>query len=315
MGVGKTIVGDTFGQLLGAHYVQVADPRFVTGRFNAHLVSCLLFHLDEAFWAGDHVAEGKLKDLITGKRHPIELKGYEVFFVPNYVRVFINGNADWIVPAGVDERRMATLDVGEDHKQDIPYFRAIAGELSQGGYARLLYELLNFDLSNVDLRLIPRTEALLEQKIASLSAERGWWVDILKRGQLPDCECDPDAPSKCALKVLHDDYCYHAQITGVRRRAIETSLAMFLRRVVPNIASKNGRFHRPQVVPQVERNPSDHPPQQKDWERGTIYTFPPLAECRKVFAAQAQQTIVWEGPSEWEYRKERACREELDVPF
>jgi hypothetical protein len=38
MGVGKTIVGDTFGQLLGAHYVQVADPRYVTGRFNAHLV-------------------------------------------------------------------------------------------------------------------------------------------------------------------------------------------------------------------------------------------------------------------------------------
>ena len=192
--------------------------------------------------------------------------------------------------------------------------RAIAEELSQGGYARLLYELLNFDLSNVDLRLIPRTEALLEQKIASLSAERGWWVDILKRGQLPDCECDPDAPSKCALKVLHDDYCNHAQIAGVRRRAIETSLAMFLRRVVPNIASKDGRFHRPQFV-QVERNPSDDPPQQKDWERGTIYTFPSLDECRKAFAVQAQQTIVWEGPSEWQYRKEWACREELDVPF
>jgi hypothetical protein len=36
-GVGKTIVGETFGQLLGLHYCQVADPRYVTGRFNAHL--------------------------------------------------------------------------------------------------------------------------------------------------------------------------------------------------------------------------------------------------------------------------------------
>jgi hypothetical protein len=122
MGVGKTIVGETFGKLLGCHYVQVADPRYVTGRFNAHLTRCLLFHCDEAFWAGDHAAEGKLKDLVTGRRHPIELKGFEVFFVPNYVRLFINGNPDWLVPAGMDERRFMTLDVGEAHKQDIPYF-------------------------------------------------------------------------------------------------------------------------------------------------------------------------------------------------
>jgi hypothetical protein len=65
-GVGKTIVGETFGRLLGIHYVQIADPRYVTGRFNAHMEKCLLLHCDEAFWAGSHEAEGKLKDLVTG---------------------------------------------------------------------------------------------------------------------------------------------------------------------------------------------------------------------------------------------------------
>jgi hypothetical protein len=186
MGVGKTIVGETFGHLLGLHYVQVADPRYVTGRFNAHLVRCLLFHCDEGFWAGDRVAEGKLKDLVTGKRHPIELKGFEVFFVPNQVRVFINGNPDWLVPAGMDERRFACLDVASLHKEDIPYFREIAEELAGGGYERLLWELLHFDLSTVDLRHIPKTDALLDQKIASLSPEDGWWLDILRLDACPN---------------------------------------------------------------------------------------------------------------------------------
>jgi hypothetical protein len=48
--------------------VPIADPRYITGRFNSHLVKCLLLHCDEGFWAGDKAAEGKLKDLITGPR-------------------------------------------------------------------------------------------------------------------------------------------------------------------------------------------------------------------------------------------------------
>jgi hypothetical protein len=49
MGTGKTKVGEVFGSLLGSHYVLVSDPRYVTGRFNSHLVSCLMLHCDEAF--------------------------------------------------------------------------------------------------------------------------------------------------------------------------------------------------------------------------------------------------------------------------
>ncbi len=48
-GVGKTKFGQVFGSLLGRHYVPVSDPRFVTGKFNSHLVSCLLLHADEGY--------------------------------------------------------------------------------------------------------------------------------------------------------------------------------------------------------------------------------------------------------------------------
>jgi hypothetical protein len=185
MGTGKTKVGEVMGSILGQHYTLVSDPRYITGRFNSHLVDCLLLHADEAFWAGDHAAEGKLKDLVTGSDQLIEFKGKEPVRVRNFVRLFICGNSDWLIPAGFEERRFAVLDVGEDHMQDIPYFAAIDEEMNSGGREALLHYLLTFDLTTVNLRTIPKTAALVEQKVASMTAEQGWWLDVLNRGYLP----------------------------------------------------------------------------------------------------------------------------------
>src|SRR3954454_18375911 len=115
-GVGKTKVGQVFGSLLGDHYALVAESRYVTGQFNAHMMALILLHADEAFWAGDKTAEGNLKDLVTGDTHFIEFKGIDPIRVRNYVRLFVTGNHDWQIPAGFGERRFAVLDVGEAHK-------------------------------------------------------------------------------------------------------------------------------------------------------------------------------------------------------
>jgi hypothetical protein len=284
MGVGKTIVGETFGRLLGLHYVQVSDPRYVTGRFNAHLVRCLLLHCDEAFWAGDKDAEGKLKDLVTGRRHPIELKGYEAFFVDNYVRLFVNGNPEWLVPAGMDERRFATLDVGEKHKRDIPYFRAIVRELEGGGYGRLMHELMTFDLSGVDLRTIPKTEALLDQKFETLSAFEKWWLTTLREGRLPG-GCDED--NACPVKAFYQRYLDHSAMIHHRSpRSIETQFGMSLRKMMP--LTKGGR-------PDMRRYPGTY-----SWYRdgpqvaGYVYQLPALTKCRRRFEELIEQEIEWE---------------------
>jgi hypothetical protein len=129
-GVGKTKVGEVMGQLLGNHYVIIANPRYITGRFNSHLASCLLLHADEAFWAGDHAAEGMVKDLATGKEQLIEFKGREPIPVANYVRLMVTGNQDWLVPAGMEERRFAVLDAGADHREDYEFFNAIDAEMA-----------------------------------------------------------------------------------------------------------------------------------------------------------------------------------------
>ena len=277
-GTGKTKVGDVFGSLLGSHYIQVSDPRYITGRFNSHLVSCLLLHPDEAFWAGDHAAEGKLKDLVTGLDHLIEFKGKEPIRVRNFVRMLITGNPDWLVPAGLEERRFAVFDMGEDKIQDKEYFAAIDYEMDHGGREALLDYLLKFDLTSVDLRTIPKTAALFDQKLSSLTAEQGWWLDILKSGELPR-GCDEGG--RCPCHTLFDRYITKAIRQGIRRRAIETQIGMFLNKYVPGLQKHKGDYRRWDGMKNVD-------------DYGWLYVFPSLKACREAFGKRLGQAIAWE---------------------
>ena len=146
LGSGKTIIGRIIGSLLGDHYLAVASPRYITGQFNSHMASLLVLHADEAFWAGDKKSEGSLKDLVTGTHHMLEFKTVDPIRVKNYVRLFVCGNPNWLIPAGFKERRWAVFDMGEDQMQDHPYFAAIDHEMDNGGREALLHYLLNFDL-------------------------------------------------------------------------------------------------------------------------------------------------------------------------
>jgi hypothetical protein len=277
-GVGKTKVGEVVGSLLGRHYLLVAEPRYVTGRFNAHMAQLLMLHADEAFWAGDRSAEGKLKDMISGKRHPIEFKGKEAFWVPNYMRLLVTGNPDWMVPAGWEERRFAVLDVGEDHMRDHPYFAAIDEEMNKGGREALLHNLLNLDLSKINLREVPKTNALLDQKVATFSVDQTWWLDVLHRGQLPELN---EQTRECPKHQLHYDYLRRTEPLGRRGspRSTETKLGMFLRKVAG-----------PALVTDA-----------RDEQKRYLYRFPSLKECRARFAKMIQSEIKWEEPdADWE---------------
>ena len=279
-GTGKTKVGEIIGSLLGPHYVSVSDPRYITGRFNSHLTRCVLLHADEGFWAGDHAAEGKLKDLVTGQHHLIEFKGKEPVRVRNHVRLLVTGNPDWLVPAGLEERRFAVLDIGEDRMSDHDYFAAIVDEMDNGGREALLDYLLHYDLKDIDLRTIPKTSALVEQKINSLTPEQGWLLDLLVAGTLPS-GCNIARQTPC--KLLFDHYIKHATSTGARRRGIETKIGLFLKKHVPGLSKVEGTY---KGLSGKE-------------EHGSIYKFPSLAECRANFAKLMQTEVKWDGPEEW----------------
>lgn len=279
-GTGKTIVGRMIGSLLGQHYALVADSRYIVGRFNSHLANSLLLQLDEATWGGDHAAAGKLKDLITGDWQYIEYKGKEPVKVRNYVRLLVTGNNNWLVPAGVDERRFAVLDVGEAKQQNHDYFGAIEEEMNAGGREALLHYLLHFDLDDVPLRTIPDTAALREQKVATLPPEQQWWLDILGRGQLPG---DEAGTGETQCSKLFSDYLALMKELGVNRRQSETAFGITLRRMVPTIQ----RVRRRIVTPSGS-------------QLHYLYQLPPLAECRAQLVKLIGETeFASESPEEW----------------
>lgn len=280
-GTGKTFVGRTMQRLLGeAHYKLASSPRYITGRFNAHLISCLLLHSDEGFWAGNHEAEGILKDLITNDTQLIEYKGKEVIEVRNYIRLLVTSEHDWVVPAGLRDRRFTVLDVGEEHIQDTKYFGAIQQQLNHGGYEALLYDLLHFSYSDEVLRQIPKTAAHQEQLIATLPPEEGWIADLLMNALLPG---DWDGVGQSPAEILYDSYLQRTARRGISRKAIEMKLSIFLRNLFPEI----GKRQRGYI----------------DWhgnERsGMVWTFPSLGDARTAFEKHVGNAMPWGAIEAW----------------
>ena len=271
-GTGKGILARALGSLFGQHYLQTANPKHLVGNFNAHLQDCIVLFADEAFWAGDKAGESVLKMLITEPVIPIERKGRDVVLAPNLLHVILASNHDWIVPAGMDERRFCVLDVADTHRQDHVYFAGILEELETGGRAGFLHDLLKFDLSGVNLRAVPATEALRQQKVLSLLPHHRWLFDKLTEGRwLPAHEGWVREVWKDAI---HDDYLLRLQKLGVERRSTETELGMLLNKMFPTL--------------RTVRRLDAHDVRRQMW------VFPDLEVCRADFNAATQTAHPWD---------------------
>jgi hypothetical protein len=164
-GTGKGMCAWNYGRLFGPHMRHVSNPRHLVGNFNSHQFQCCLFYGDEAFFAGDRSHEGVLKALITEPTILVELKGIDSFQAPNRMKIILSSNSDWVVPAGKDARRFFVLNVSDAKKQDTEYFGAISTQMESGGREAYLYDLLHRDLSGFNIRDIPQTPALANQKM------------------------------------------------------------------------------------------------------------------------------------------------------
>lgn len=185
-GTGKGIFARALKHLFGQHGLQVNSPAQLTGRFNAHLRDCCLLFADEAIVPGDKAAESVLKGLITEPELTIEGKGVNLVQARNRLHVVMASNEQWVVPAGIDERRFAVFEVSGEHAQDGDYFRAIAEQNKAGGLAAMLHDLLNMDLGDWHPRRnVPQTDALQAQKAASVTGFDALFLDLLRTGEIP----------------------------------------------------------------------------------------------------------------------------------
>ena len=280
-GTGKSIVGDIMARLLGRHHRQVASLRFVTGRFNAHLKDCLFLQCDEAFFAGDPTAASTLKSLVTSPKLSIEFKGKEAIWIENLLRLLITSNALWVVPAGLEERRFATFEVGTDHMQDRAYFGAIMEQIDDGGAEALLHFLKNHKYSRVDLSQLPQTTALRDQKELSLPAGIRWILSLLRGGALPG---DKQGEGRSPRPLLYDHFVDATNKVGTRYKEWEMEIAKLLKEWIPGLAWKQGSYT---------------PPREDEEKRTRIWLFPPLGECRKAFEKKTGDVWDWDDQEDW----------------
>jgi hypothetical protein len=236
-----------------------------------------IFAADEAFYAGDKQHEGQLKRLVTEPTLMIEAKYANAVSVRNCLHLIVASNDDWVVPAGTDERRFFVLDVSSARQKDYEYFGSLEKELEQGGAAAMLHELLHRDLSGFNVRNVPQTSGLSDQKIRSLRGFEAWWYEALDEGKIAgivsddrlftDVEEHWSEEIKVNREILYNNYVEY-------RREDKSRLGKFLRKYVPGLTEE-----RP-------RKPDTR-------HRDRLYRLPPLNQCRAEF-----EKVI--GSVEWE---------------
>lgn len=279
-GVGKGTFGRALKQIAGFHGKQVAQPEHFVGRFNEHLMDCILLFVDEGYWAGDKKAEGALKNLITEPVLSFEPKGKPIVSGPNMLHVIIASNEDWVVPATTDERRFAVFEADARARERLPagFFDALQRETANGGLNAMLHDLMALDLRGWHPRSnIPDTRALLDQKVLAFKRDplAFWWFRTLEGGLGSRAIHEPEwkmraidiyGPGKEELVEMVGDI---AKSMGRYGQFTKTAVARFLRTVGVEVDAKDKRGAR-------------------------VWRVPRLAEARLAFETYVGGSIEWD---------------------
>jgi hypothetical protein len=232
-GTGKSYAAEKFGKLHGGGYVPVTRDQ-LAAPFNGFMQRITFAQYDEAIYAHDHKLVPKIMNEVTCKTRLINDKGEKVVHVNAYDFSWFTANKRDALPALPGSRRWFISDVLPTHKEDTDYFAAIEKELDEGGYERLLWELLHTDLTDFDPNKCPKTEALSRAIQEVLPVEMTFLIDMANTLELwddddGDAERDADAPrhlvETCVPAVtLRELFFKYAGKRHLNSRATETKL-------------------------------------------------------------------------------------------
>jgi hypothetical protein len=302
-GTGKGTFVNGFGSLWGRHFMQVSSAKHIVGQFNAHLRDCVILFADEAFFAGDKQNQNILNTMITEDTLVVEGKGVDAEIAPNYTHLLMASNQHWVVPAGGDERRYLVLDVGDAAKQDTKYFGLVRKALDAGGRENLLHYLMNLDIGEYDVRRVPQTDALREQKLYSLSPEEAWFMERLMDGRTT--AASPDWVTVVQKERVQADYLRYCEDQRHFHRVSPTALGKFLSRVMPK-----GELKSTQRTMDVEKTDRDGMVTVVR-ERTYVYEIPQLDACRAAWDERYGGPFDWPVDTEDESPRDKS----RDAPY
>lgn len=271
-GSGKGFLGVCLCKIFGTHSLHISSAKHLVGNFNSHLRGTIFLFADESFWAGDKQHESVLKALITEPTLAIEPKGVDVIQVRNMLHIMMASNSDWVVPASRDERRYFLLDVSDKHAQSEEYFKPLFLERDNGGLSAMLFDLLEYDLSGFNIRNVPQTDALAEQKIQSLDPIQMWWYGYLRNNL--------DWENRVPCAKLFNEYIAEVSQVG-QRRSQETIFGRAMKKLMPQ-STRKGNFK------------SNYGSYDGSYRQISHYLFPSLEECQDHFSKIMKFEIDWE---------------------
>lgn len=283
-GAGKDTVADYVGALFPSHHIKIGNQEQLVGKFNAHQEKCLLLHVEEGFWGGAKNAEGALKHLITSEKIMIEPKGLNAFSVDSYLRLFMSSNEEWVVPATSDERRYCVYDVSETRKGDHQYFAAIRNEMNNGGRAALLHYLLGVDLTGFNVRDVPNTAALAQQKVQGLKNFAAWWYGALQSG---------DFGATMLSTRRQGEANWHEDRVMVNRDEFREAYSRWMR-ARRHDGNELRHFEIGRKLTELTGGKADKARPRIDGQQQGVYIVPRLEESRRAFERWLGSELVWE---------------------
>jgi len=276
-GTGKGTWADYLGALVGKHYRIVQKGQSLVGKFNYKLKDSIIVFADEVTWGGNKDAEGVLKTIITQPTIDVEAKFKDSFEVKNCINLIIASNNEWVIPAGLDDRRFCVLRTAEIEglKNNPEYFKQIRNEMDNGGLSAMMYDMLNPVLTEqdyLDLRIIPRTKELFKQILLTMHPVHKYWYECLLRGRLleHDDEWKRYVPKAPFYQVFCDSR-YSGQYVPA-----------------PNQFKGLIQDMLPQGCPVRMYKPTI------GTDRIDCYKFPDLDVCRKAFTDKIKISVDWE---------------------
>ena len=302
-GAGKGFYEKTMGRLLGHHAMQLGNPEHIVGKFNPHLETLLRVTADEALFVGDPKHRNALFGLITEKDLTIEPKNCGLYTAVSYLNLSVTSNSDHFLPVSNTARRFFIPVVSAARKQDFAYFAALQEELDHGGYEALLYHLLHeVDLTGFNVRDVPQTEGLRQQRDHGLPPLEAWWCELLETGTL--WGADPAEP--------------HRAVSNSYQRQVEIETNSRYGDKYPQVRYVNqlGIYDQARrIEPRLRNFTSDHRlgrflsemgcDNNKKVLRRAGWAFPLLTKCRTAWEAR-YPNWKWRNPEIAEWKAEES---------
>jgi hypothetical protein len=286
-GTGKGVLAHAYARLWGPHSVTVTHPEHVLGRFSGHLIARRFVLIDEGTFGGNRREAGQLKTRITEPVVLLEKKGIDAIRMKNRMIFMLASNEASVVPADKNDRRWMIFEVGDNHREDRPYFAAIQRQLEDGGYEAMLHDLLQRDISEEpDPRRVIKTAALFDQIIQAQGPEIGYIHMILEHGRLPQNWVD--GPAVTSIRALVEEL--RRSFPSSSGYVTEIALGKTLKRVLKSVRTQPaGRY----FVKMGEAGAV--------LQRSTRYAFGALSSVRREFAQYLGVPIGWnEDIEDWQ---------------